>query len=454
MGIGRIKDRDRLYLFFGKDKVKAVSLDNLNITKPDEIKNSTFTYKLGRNGKLDVDLANGKLNIDLNNKQYNISKSFDELNYNSDIFKTNTLTFRNQSDYPFYILNRQKEVFRNYESALKAAEGYSRNPERIKEIMINIRENPPVWDDDFLRASFDSYYALKGPWENYSNLFYAQYNQIPKSERGPLLSIYEQRLSAKKIREMAQNRRSKLHIDLLGEVPYNIADATLIDGDWVIFRNRKHVKVTKDGSDFSYRANDYLNRKDAKNVRFYMNVESKAAPEVFEDVLTLVEEVDKDSVISAKISHPVHAGLYSDNIVLYISATDERLRVIKKKVLDIHKKHRSKFKDGTPKGTSQFATGVGMADNPGDSFSYGMIISQILNNAAKRLDLKRSGFPSFSKYKMANASSKSLFGAFLYKYYSELNTFQFNFDTGHTSYLKKVNPNDISKFLDVTSSNP
>ena len=38
MGIGRIKDRDRLYLFFGKDKVKAVSLDNLNITKPDEIK--------------------------------------------------------------------------------------------------------------------------------------------------------------------------------------------------------------------------------------------------------------------------------------------------------------------------------------------------------------------------------------------------------------------------------
>ena len=90
------------------------------------------------------------------------------------------------------------------------------------------------------------------------------------------------------------------------------------------------LKSQKMGQIF-YRANDYLNRKDAKNVRFYMNVESKAAPEVFEDVLTLVEEVDKDSVISAKISHPVHAGLYSDNIVLYISATDEDLELSRKK---------------------------------------------------------------------------------------------------------------------------
>ena len=62
MGIGRIKDRDRLYLFFGKDKVKAKP-DNLNITKPDEIKILLSHTDSEENGKLDVDLANGKYRL-------------------------------------------------------------------------------------------------------------------------------------------------------------------------------------------------------------------------------------------------------------------------------------------------------------------------------------------------------------------------------------------------------
>ena len=125
---------------------------------------------------------------------------------------------------------------------------------------------------------------------------------------------------------------------------------------------------------------------------------------------------------------------------------------IEDKIALIHKKHRAKFLDATPKGTSAFKRGIGKAENPGDNFSYGMLLSSIVNNAARKLDQKRNSFSFLPKYKMANASDESLYGTFLYKYYKELNNFEFDFDSGFTSYRKKVDPNDISRFINVSGN--
>jgi hypothetical protein len=183
-----------------------------------------------------------------------------------------------------------------------------------------------------------------------------------------------------------------------------------------------------------------------------MNVNSNQAPEVFEDVLSIIEESNSNSVLMAKICHPVHGGKYTDNIVFYVSATDARLLEIEEKLALIHKNHKGKFIDATPKGTSPFATGIGKAENPGDDFSYGMLLSSIVSNAAKKLDQKRNSFSFLPKYKMANASNESLYGTFLYKYYKELENFKFDFNSGTSSYTKRVDPNDISKFINVESN--
>ena len=59
--------------------------------------------------------------------------------------------------------------------------------------MVSIRENPPVWDEEFLKNSFDAYYSLARPEQDYSRLFYAKYNEAPKRFQTPPLSVNEQR---------------------------------------------------------------------------------------------------------------------------------------------------------------------------------------------------------------------------------------------------------------------
>ena len=241
-----------------------------------------------------------------------------------------------------------------------------------------------------------------------------------------VLEVLEMRLFQKRRKryatELAVNimdmqKKEKIVLDDMGEnVPADVAAKTKLDADYYIVRKR--IPNTNELYP------DYVSGKSVEHVRYYLNVSPSSAPSIFKSItndLVMLSDGVNQSIMS-KISHPYFAGHFSDNIVIYVSASKDKLSNIEDVIRRIHDENISNFNADIPGATELFdmKKGIGKADNPGENYSYGSLISDYMAKAANKIETEKAKL-----IRPLSLNDEELKGAFIWQTYKEMNSGKF-----------------------------